>query len=174
LSLNAAAAYTDAKTKQNICNVSFDTAANCDTLFVNDPADPDDDVQDFIVTPSGTRLPVTPKFKVAGTARYTWPVWTGKAHVQGSITHQSGASVDLRVDAGGFNPNDFTGRLHGWTTVDLFAGYDWSNFSAELFVTNVFDKRNELARFVSCSICTRGYVIPGRPRTLGLRIGSRF
>jgi outer membrane receptor protein involved in Fe transport len=174
LSLTAAAAYTDAKTKQNICNVSFDTAANCDTLFVNDPADPDDDVQDFIVTPSGTRLPVTPKFKVAGTARYTWPVWTGKAHVQGSITHQSGASVDLRVDAGGFNPNDFTGRLHGWTTVDLFTGYDWSNFSAELFVTNVFDKRNELARFVGCSICTRGYVIPGRPRTLGLRIGSRF
>jgi outer membrane receptor protein involved in Fe transport len=174
LSLTAAAAYTDAKTKQNICNVSFDTAADCGTLFVNDPTDPDDDVQDFIVTPAGTRLPVTPKFKIAGTARYTWPVWAGKAHVQGSVTHQSGASVDLRVDAGGFNPNDFTGRLHGWTTLDLFAGYDWSNFSAELFVTNVFDKRNELARFVQCSICTRGYVIPGRPRTIGLRIGSRF
>ncbi|HEU4697342.1 MAG TPA: TonB-dependent receptor [Sphingomicrobium sp.] len=175
LSLNAAAAYTDAKTKQNICNVSFDTSPDCDTLFVNDPNTEDDDVQDFIVTPAGTRLPVTPKFKISATARYTWPVWTGKAHVQGSVTHQGSAQADLRQNVGdGVNPNDVIGTIRGWTTVDTFMGYDWSRFSAELFVTNLFDKRNQLARFVACSVCTRSYIIPGRPRTIGLRVGTRF
>ena len=55
LTLNAAAAYTNAKTKQNVCFVSFDEAADCDTLYENDPLDPDDDLQDFIVTPAGAR-----------------------------------------------------------------------------------------------------------------------
>ena len=66
LTLNAAAAYTNAKTKQNVCFVSFDEAADCDTLYENDPLDPDDDLQDFIVTPADARLPVTPKFKATG------------------------------------------------------------------------------------------------------------
>ena len=163
LSLNAAAAYTDAKTKQNICNSVLDPSADCSAAG------------DWIVTPSGTRLPVTPRFKVSGTARYTWAMGSGKAHVQGSVTHQSSSSADLRQDVGGgVNPNDAIGRIQGWTTVDAFAGYDWSRWTAELFVTNIFDKRNQLARFVECSICTRSYVIPGRPRTIGLRLGTRF
>ena len=33
LTLNAAAAYTNARTKGNICNISFDTAADCSTFF---------------------------------------------------------------------------------------------------------------------------------------------
>jgi outer membrane receptor protein involved in Fe transport len=72
------------------------------------------------------------------------------------------------------NPNDYLGKLHAATLVDLFAGYDWGKYSFELFTTNVFDKRNELARFVACSICTRTYVLPGRPRTIGIRAGVRF
>jgi hypothetical protein len=31
-----------------------------------------------------------------------------------------------------------------------------------------------LARFVACSICTRTYILPGRPRTIGIRLGARF
>jgi len=163
LSLSAAAAYTDAKTKGAICHSSIDPAADCSA-----PGD-------FIVTPSGTRLPVTPKFKATGTARYTWPVWTGKAHVQGSIAYQGSASVDVRQDiGGGFNPNDVFGRIQSSTLVDLFAGYDWSNYTVELFGTNIFDKRNELARFTACGACTRLHIIPGRPRTIGLRAGMKF
>ena len=176
LTLNAAAAYTDAKTKGNICFVSFDPAPGCDTVFPNDPDDPDDDLEDFIVTPTGTRLPVTPKFKIAGTARYAWPVWTGKAHVQASITHRSSASVDLRqnLDGAGSNPNDFFGRIRSSTLIDTFVGYTWGNYTAELFATNVFDERNDLVRFVACSICTQTRITPGRPRTIGLRLGTRF
>jgi outer membrane receptor protein involved in Fe transport len=176
LSLNAAAAYTDAKTSGAICHISFDTAANCDTFFPDlSTADPTDGDQDYPVTPSGTRLPITPKFKATATARYTWPIGLGNAHVQGSIAYQSSAAADIRQDiGGGVNPNSYLGRLRASTLVDLFAGYDWDKYSAELFVSNVFDERNELARFVACSICTRTYILPGRPRTIGIRLGARF
>ena len=160
LTLNAAAAYTDAKTKGNICEVSDDDEQCSDT---------------FIVTPSGTRLPITPKFKIAATARYTWPWGPGRAHVQGSVTHRGSAPTDLRQDIGdGINPNDFLGRIRASTLVDTFFGYNWDRYSAELFATNLFDDRNDLVRFVACSICTQTKITPGRPRTIGVRLGARF
>jgi outer membrane receptor protein involved in Fe transport len=175
LSLTAAASYTDAKTKGAICKASFDQAPNCDTFYPNDPSTTADDFQDFIITPSGTRLPITPKFKGTATARYTWPMGSGKAHVQGSIAYQGSAAVDVRQDlGGGFNPNSVYGRVRSSTLVDLFAGYDWRDYTLELFTTNVFDERNELARIVACGACTRLHIIPGRPRTIGLRVGAKF
>jgi len=158
LSLNAAAAYTDAKTKQNICAVAADTAPDCDGV-------PGDE----ITAPKGSRLPVTPKFKVTGTARYTWNVGPGRAHGQVAIVHQGSARSALRID-----DNLVTGTLPSYTLVDLFAGFDWSKYSVELFATNVFDKRNQLSRSVSCSICTNVHIVPGRPRTLGIRVGTKF
>ena len=88
LTLNAAAAYTDAKTKGNICNFAGGNS-NCSGLDAS--GDPD-----FITAPSGTRLPVTPKFKVTGTARYGWNMGAGKAHVQVGIVHQGSAPSALR------------------------------------------------------------------------------
>jgi outer membrane receptor protein involved in Fe transport len=167
LTLSAAAAYTDAKTKGAICHSSVDTTANCSAVI--------DGKQDYIVTPSGTRLPITPKFKGTATARYSWTAGAGKAHVQGSIAYQGSASVDVRQDiGGGFNPNSIYGQVRSSTLVDLFAGYDWRDYSLELFTTNVFDERNELARIVACGSCTRLHIIPGRPRTIGLRVGAKF
>lgn len=160
LTLNAAAAYTDAKTKGNICKSILDDEQCSDS---------------FVVTRSGTRLPITPRIKFAATARYSWPVGSGKAHVQGSVTHKGSAPVDLRQDiGGGVNPNDFLGRLPASTLVDTFLGYTWGRYTAELFATNLFDERNQLVRFVACSICTQTRVTPGRPRTIGLRLGTRF
>jgi outer membrane receptor protein involved in Fe transport len=72
------------------------------------------------------------------------------------------------------NPNDILGRIRSSTLVDAFAGYDWGKFTTELFVSNLFDERNELNRFVACSICTRSYILPGRPRTIGIRAGVKF
>jgi outer membrane receptor protein involved in Fe transport len=177
LTLNAAAAYTDAKTKQNICNISFDPATNCDTFFPDETTpDPDDGEQDFIVTPKGTRLPVTPKFKMSATARYAWPMGPGRAHVQAGIAYQGSAGADLRqdIDGAGTNPNDILGRIKSSTLVDLFAGYEWQKINFEVFGTNIFDERNELSRFVVCSICTQTKILPGRPRTIGIRVGTRF
>jgi outer membrane receptor protein involved in Fe transport len=183
LSLNAAAAYTDAKTRGNICNNFADTSADCS------------DADDFITAPSGTRLPVTPKFKASATARYSWPAWAGvTAHVQGGVTYQGSAPSSIRTqialvgpdaqavcaDAGALlpnglcDPNKFQGRLSSATLVDLFAGLDWPKWSLEAFATNLFDKRNELSRFTACGSCTRALVVPGRPRTIGIRAGVKF
>jgi outer membrane receptor protein involved in Fe transport len=172
LSLTAAAAYTDAKTKGNICEaaIEVDPSPDCSGIIdINDPDDPDDDDFNSIVTPSGTRLPITPKFKASVTARYAWPVWAGRAHVQGALAYQSSARSDL--DPG---QNALLGRLKSSTLVDLFAGYSWKNYNVELFGSNIFDERNELSRFVVCSICTQVKIVPGRPRTIGLRAGMKF
>jgi outer membrane receptor protein involved in Fe transport len=157
LTLNAAAAYTDAKTKQNICAVAADQTPDC--------TDPGDE----ITAPTGTRLPVTPKFKVTGTARYAWNMGPGRAHVQAGVVHQGSARSALRVA-----DNDLTGTLKGYTLVDLFAGYDWNKYNLELFATNVFDVRNQLSRFVVCGLCTNIHIVPGQPRTIGIRAGVKF
>jgi iron complex outermembrane receptor protein len=160
LTLNAAVAYTDAKTKGNICD-SILADENC--------------TGDLTITPSGSRLPVTPKFKGSFTARYAWPVGPGRAHVQGAIAYQGSALADIRRDVGGgTNPNDFLGRIKSSTLVDLYAGYSWRDYNVELFAANLFDERNELSRFVVCSVCTQTKIVPGRPRTIGLRVGTKF
>ena len=88
LTLNAAAAYTDAKTKGNICTFAADTDPDCLGVV--------DGNQDFPAAPSGTRLPLTPKFKATATARYTWPAWADvKAHVQGSVSYRGSAPSSL-------------------------------------------------------------------------------
>ena len=69
---------------------------------------------------------------------------------------------------------EIQGRLHAATLVDLFAGYDWHSYSFELFATNVFDERNELTRFTACGACLRLHIVPGRPRTFGVRVGAKF
>jgi len=188
LTLNAAAAYTDAKTKGNICNVFADTTSDCTGFDAN--GNPD-----FITAASGTRLPVTPKFKGSATARYTWPAWADvKAHVQGAISYQGSAPSSLRTQialvgtdaatvcaaagallANGLcAPNIFQGKLHAATLVDLFARLDWPSWNIEVFGTNIFDKRNDLSRFTACGSCTRALVVPGRPRTIGIRAGMKF
>ncbi len=164
LSLTVAAAYTDAKTKGNICNAAIVVDPSPDCSGLDSRGDPD-----FIVTPSGSRLPVTPKFKGSTTARYTWPMWAGKAHVQGVVAYQGSARSDIDPAQ-----NALIGKIKASTVVDLFAGYDWGKYSVELFGTNIFDERNELSRFVVCSICTQVKIVPGRPRTFGIRMGAKF
>ena len=119
--------------------------------------------------------------KAAATARYSWPAWGDvKAHVQGGITYRGSAPSSLRtaialVGTGEIvNPNDFQGRLHSATLVDLFAGLDWPRWNIEAFVTNLFDKRIDISRQTACGSCTRALVVPGRPRTIGLRAGMKF
>ena len=178
LTLNAAAAYTDAKTKGNICTIAIDPDPNClGVVEVN----PGNFVQDFVAAPSGTRLPITPKFKATATARYSWPAWADvKAHVQGGITYRGSAPSSLRtaialIGTGEIvDPNVFQGRLHAATLVDLFAGLDWPRWNLELFGTNIFDKRIDISRQTACGSCTRALVVPGRPRTIGIRAGMKF
>ena len=171
LTLNAAAAFTDAKTKDNICGVAADPLPDCDLLLEeDDPDTPEFDPEfDEITAAKGTRLPVTPKFKFSTTARYAWPMGPGRAHVQGALTYQTSARSALRTA-----DQDVTGKLKSYALVDLFAGYSWRDYNVELFTTNLFDEQNELSRFVVCSTCTQVKILAGRPRTIGLRFGTKF
>jgi outer membrane receptor protein involved in Fe transport len=165
-SLTGAAAYTDAKTTGTICSADGDV-----------PPCPDS----FVSAPKGARLPITPKFKASTTARYSWPVMTdARAHVQAGVAYQGSAPSTLRtqvafVGTGGMqNPREILGKIRSSTLVDLAAGIDWRKLNVELYVSNLFDKRNDISRFVACSSCFRTNVVPGTPRTIGLRVGTKF
>ncbi len=84
LNLSLAGAYTDAKTLQNLCDVDDPTFA-C--------AGPDNG----IAAPVGTRLPITPKWKLSGTARYTIESGSAKYYGQVNAAYQGAASSDIRV-----------------------------------------------------------------------------
>jgi outer membrane receptor protein involved in Fe transport len=96
-------------------------------------------------------------------------MWAGKTHVQGAISYQGSAPADLDPAQ-----NAIIGDIKASTVVDLFAGYERGNYSFELFTTNVLDTRNQLSRFVVCSICDQVKVVVGRPRTIGIRAGVKF
>ncbi|MEA3031405.1 MAG: hypothetical protein QOG13_2730 [Sphingomonadales bacterium] len=167
------AAYTDAQTRRNLCG--FD-----DTTFACTAPGPDGQTN-FISSPAGTRLPVTPRFKIAATARYEFALAGGTGHAQSSLTHQSSATPDLRrliFQPGTGDPVDpavATGRLPAYTTADFAFGIEWPRWSAELFVENAFDERAQLTRFQQCGQCfDRPYIVTNTPRTLGVRVGTRF
>ena len=178
LSLTAAAAYTDAKTKGNICNASIDIDPSPECTGTDAKGDPD-----AISVPSGTRLPVTPKWKLTATARYTWAMGPGRTHVQVGVLTQGSAPSAIRAE-----DEREQGKLPAYTLVDLFAGYDWSKYSLEGFVTNVFDKKNQLSKGTPCgAYCgipvdvannplTTDWnrIVVGQPRTIGIRAGMKF
>ncbi len=174
LTFVGAGTYTDAKTRRNLCG--FDDAnSNC--------IDPGPQGQaNFIQAPAGTRLPVTPQFKVNGTARYEAPLGGSvKGHVQGSVVHASSASSDIRTLAfapgtgAAYSPADGLGRLRAYTTFDFAAGLNWPFLSAEIVIENAFDTRAQLSRYQECGTCfQRPYVVANTPRTIGIRLGHSF
>jgi outer membrane receptor protein involved in Fe transport len=153
LSLTAAGSYTDAKTRNDLC-----AAQVCDGTG------------DDILAPEGTRLPITPRFKVSGTARYSVPIGAAKGYVQLLVAHQSSASSDIRVGKA-----VAIGRLAAYTTGNLAVGAELKNFTFEAFAQNLWDERGQLTRFQQCGACDqRTYIVPIRPRTIGFRAGAKF
>jgi iron complex outermembrane receptor protein len=171
LTFAASAAYTDAKTRRNLCGFD-DPTFTCTTPGPGGQPN-------FVSSPAGTRLPVTPKFKVSAQGRYEFPLASGTGHFQSAVTHQSSAASDIRQlifgPAGAVNPATGTGRLPDYTIVDFAMGIEWKKFSAELFLDNAFDERAQLTRFQECGQCfQRPYIVPYTPRTIGVRVGTKF
>ncbi len=157
LTLNLAGAYTDAKMINNLC-------------AIDDPTFTCTGAGNSISSPSGTRLPITPKFKLSSTARYTTPIGGGEGFVQINAAYQGSASSDVRA-----GPAATIGRLPSFTTVNFAFGVDWDKFNIELFAMNLFDERGQTSRFLSCGQCgQRPYAVPSQPRTIGVRAGLEF
>lgn len=171
--LNLAGAYTDAKTRKDLC--LFD-----DPSFKCTLPGPTGEVN-LISAAKGTRMPITPKFKMSGTMRYTTEMGAAKVYGQLNATYQSSASSDIRtaiyeIFSGNIiNPAAQLGRLKEFATVNLAIGAEWDSFSIEAFVANVFDERGQAGRFQACGSCgQRPYIVPVAPRTIGLRAGAKF
>lgn len=168
LTLSSSASYTDAVTSQNLC-------------AIDDPTFTCAGSGNFISAPRGTRLPVTPEFKINGVARYAFDAGPTRAYVQALGAYQSSASSDIRtaiVQAGTgdiVNPAALQGRLAGFFSASFAAGFDWGAFTFEAFLTNAFDERGQLARYQQCGSCSqRPYIVTNTPRTFGVRAGYRF
>jgi outer membrane receptor protein involved in Fe transport len=124
--------------------------------------------------PSGTQLPVTPKFKGDVTARYTFAIPGGyQGSLQASTVYVGPRWADLRIVA-----RDALGEMPGYTITDLTAGLEKNGFTYQLFVSNAFDKRAVLNRYSECDVSLCGnvaiYDLPNQPRTIGLKFGQKF
>jgi outer membrane receptor protein involved in Fe transport len=178
LTINAGATFLDAKLTQDFC-------------LGNDPTTgaflPLSECPLQYAVPSGTRLPVTPRFKGNLTARYSFPlVGDAVGHVQGALTYQSDSNPALAPAW-----NDLLGVQPSYAIADFMAGFESHGISLELFVQNAFDRRAQLSRYAECPVYSpyqigtptqlgtpicgiHPYVGVNTPRTIGLRFGQKF
>ena len=159
LTVNAAAAYTDAALSKNYCGFT-DADGNPETVCAAPEA------------PSGTILPVTPKLKGNLSVRYEFTWADFDAFVQGAAVSQSGSWTDLRILERGI-----VGRQDGYTTADFSAGLERNGWSVSAYLKNATDERASLNRSVQCpeTVCgAKPYIVPNQPRTLGIKFGQKF
>ena len=137
-------------------------------------------VNSYLWASSGTKLPITPDFKGSVVARFNLnPIGKWEPYIQGNWTYQSSASVQLRVDQ-----NAVVGSMPAYALVDLRMGASYDKMTGELYITNLFDRLAQLARFTQTApsyfngtptpVDTQPYILPAQPRTIGVRVGMRF
>lgn len=173
LTLSAGGSYNDAKTTKPFCRIAnpqFDCTLSTVPGRTNS-----------LLAPSGTRLPVTAKFKGNALARYEFPVGDWDAHVQASVNYEGDRTSDLRTVQRGI-----LGTFDAYTTADFSIGLKKDNLSVELFATNLFDSNGVINRGVQCTetICGdpdgltasggKFYATVIRPRVIGLKVGTKF
>lgn len=167
-SLGMGASYNDATIRRDFCAVAtpdFDCTTPGNSLLA----------------PSGSRLPVTAKFKGNAVARYEFPIGGVDGHVQFAVNHIGKRRSDLRPFE-----NDIVGNFKAYTTADFSVGVKGEGWDAELFATNLFNSRGVINSAVQCgeAICgdagggtTNGGVFYDnviRPRLIGVKVSKDF
>ena len=167
-SLGMGASYNDATIRRDFCAVAtpdFDCTTPGNSLLA----------------PSGSRLPVTAKFKGNAVARYEFPIGGVDGHVQFAVNHIGKRRSDLRPFE-----NDIVGNFKSYTTADFSVGVKGEGWDAELFATNLFNSRGVINSAVQCgeAICgdagggtTNGGVFYDnviRPRLIGVKVSKDF
>ena len=172
LAFTGGLAFYDAKLTENYCGavspVTNEPITDCPAGSVVDGIPFPDGPQ----APSGSRLPVTARFKGNLTARYTTDMWGGEGFAQAAVVYQGDRKVDLRTV-----PAETFGDLKAYTLTDLSVGFRRDNWSVDLFLKNAFNKRAQLARFAECKVETCGaepYTVVAQPRTFGIRFSQEF
>jgi outer membrane receptor protein involved in Fe transport len=168
-SLNAGFSYNDAEIRRDFCaiaNATFD----CTTT------------DNELLAPSGSRLPVTAKFKGNAIARYEFPVADWDGHVQFAVNHTGSRRSDLRPVQ-----NSIKGNLDAYTTADISVGVKSDAWKIEAFATNLFDTRGVVNTGVQCLETTCGtgvtastptggafYDVVIKPRIIGVKFSRDF
>jgi iron complex outermembrane recepter protein len=155
----ASGTYSTARTLENFC--ALDPATEVVTHDCANPA-----------TPSGSRLPVSPRIKANGSIRYGIDLFGYEAHLQTTAVHQGSVAAVL----GGTLPETPADLPH-FTTFDFSAGIGKHGWTWEAFVENAFDERGVLGAVVQCVTyyCLRNYrVYVVAPMNFGIRFSQRF
>jgi iron complex outermembrane recepter protein len=124
------------------------------------------------LAPTGTNLPVVPKFKGNVVARYTFASagevtpWAQAAYV-----YQTQTAPQLQVPI-----DNILGMMPAYGILDLSVGANINNFGVEMYCSNCGDKRAQFSRFANTNpyADNQVYIIPAVPRTLGLKFSQRF
>jgi outer membrane receptor protein involved in Fe transport len=165
LVVSAGLSLLDAQLTEDFCQQLDDdtgeplSSADCQA---NSPSD---------FTPSGTDLPVVPKYKTNLTARYSFDLGSFDAYVQGAFSYQDETNPSLLP-----SENAVIGINDAYGLADFSAGIAKNSFNVGIFLTNAFDERADIARFSQCrpEVCSKPYIITNQPRTIGLKFGQRF
>jgi iron complex outermembrane recepter protein len=125
------------------------------------------------LAPSGTNLPVSPKFKGNIVARYTVPLtdnWNSYAQLSGM--YQSQTAPVLRADEA-----EVIGDMPAYALINLKLGADSaSGMHMDFFISNLMNRLAQLSRFTETNprIDNQVYIVPAQPRTFGVEFGQDF
>jgi iron complex outermembrane recepter protein len=174
LTLSTSFTFLDPRLTQNICGKVGVTTCPGPNDTVNGGGPQPFSGTPFIgpIAPSGTNLPVTPKFKANAVARYQFDEVAGwKPFGQVSYVYQTQTSPLLLL-----NQLQNVGMQPAYGLMDLAIGVHQDKTMIQLFVTNVTDKRAELTRFnqTNPSNDNQTYIIPAQPRTIAIKFGQKF
>ena len=142
----------------------------------------DSELTDYANTPAGFRPqpgdgPLALTFVELGSPLALAPNWQGGMRMR--YEHENAAGTTFFAQLGGqfvgtsytstIKPQNF--RLPGYAQFDASAGFKRENWSAELFVSNLTDKRAITYTSNSDNINLNSTI---RPRTIGLRLGYNY
>lgn len=124
-----------------------------------------------VLAPTGTRLPVSARRKGDLIARYERSIGGYDTHVQVAAVGQSDVVPVLQVAYA--QP---LGNQPGYVTGDLTAGIARGRWHLEGFVQNMFDHRGEALRTSLClpALCLVRNIAPIAPRLVGVEFGQQF
>ncbi len=165
LTLSSSITVLDAKSLDNACKYAS-PSHNCTEPRADNP-----DKLNEVLSPAGSRLPVSSKVKGNTIARYEWNAGEYRAHGQLAVVYQSDSLPTLRTA-----DLAVLGTQAGYAAIDLSAGINRNGWKAELYVKNALDRRADAIRFTGCatSTCTLVNVIPIQPRLVGISFGQSF
>jgi outer membrane receptor protein involved in Fe transport len=183
---SGSATFLDAKLTSNFCGDyipgTLELSTSCPTQKSGAAGSPIGYADGSYVTgpyaPSGTRLPVVPRFKGNLIARYTFALGDWNTFAQAAYVYQDSSTPLLFPSfyQTGNNGAQHLGEMPPYSLVNLSAGGVLNNTQVSFLVNNVFNALGEIGRFAACTptTCNQPYVVPVQPRTFWLKLGYKF